>query len=55
MAHLEDASAQLGGLPHPRLFVILLLHQVSPRVYWNFVHHYGGDVEAGLKQVSLHT
>jgi hypothetical protein len=28
---------------------------VSPRVFWNLVKHYGGDVRAGLQQLLPHT
>ena len=28
---------------------------VSPRVFWNMVHHLGGDVRAGLEQLLIGT
>ena len=54
---IEAVLAQLhegdgGGLELLKPFKMAL---VSPRVFWNLVKHYGGDVRAGLGQLLPHT
>ena len=54
---IEAVLAQLhegdgGGL---ELLKPFKMAHVSPRVFWNLVKHYGGDVRAGLQQLLPHT